>query len=180
MSEQTLPPSAPSEPGSFQARGATTLYQEDPRLRSVALATLLSLVPGLGQVYLGYIQQGFVNALVVASLIALLVADSGTFTPLLALFMAFFWLYNIVDANRRAILLNQRVLGLAPGELPEDASPALQGSVFGGLILIVGGVLALAHIRFGLSMAWVERWWPLAIVGLGIHLIWKAVKTSRN
>ena len=173
-------PSVLSEPGSFPARGATTLYQEDPRLRSVALATLLSLVPGLGQVYLGYIQQGFINALTVASLITLLTVDAGTFTPLLALFMAFFWLYNIVDANRRAILLNQRVLGLAPGELPEDASPALQGSVFGGLILIVGGVLALAHIRFGLSMAWVERWWPLAIVGLGIHLIWKAVKTSRN
>jgi len=187
-SPEPVPFTPPVDPGpgsgkdasSFQTMVARTVYQEDPRLRSATLATLLSLMPGLGQVYLGYIQQGFVNALVVASLIALLVADSGTFTPLLALFMAFFWLYNIVDANRRAILLNQRVLGLAPGELPEDISPALQGSVFGGLTLIVGGALALAHIRFGLSMAWVERWWPLAIVGLGIHLIWKAVKTSRN
>ncbi|MBK9795119.1 MAG: hypothetical protein IPP58_01235 [Holophagaceae bacterium] len=178
-------PSADPNPGSgkdaasFQTMVARTVYQEDPRLRSTTLATLLSLMPGLGQVYLGYIQQGFVNALVVASLITLLTVDAGTFTPLLALFMAFFWLYNIVDANRRALLLNQRILGLAPGELPADASPALQGSVFGGLTLIVGGVLALAHIRFGLSMAWVEHWWPLAVVGLGVYLVWKAVKTAR-
>jgi TM2 domain-containing membrane protein YozV len=184
MSEQPLPLSAPLHPdpvpGSFQARGATTLYQEDPRMRSVALATLLSLMPGLGQVYLGYVQQGFINALVVASLITVLSVDAGAFTPLLALFMAFFWLYNVVDANRRALLLNQRILGLAPGELPEDLSPAFHGSVFGGLTLIVGGVLALAHVRFGFSLAWVQHWWPLAIIGLGVHLVWKAVKAARS
>lgn len=167
------------EAGSFQAMGARAVYQEDPRLRSAALATLLSLMPGLGQVYLGYIQQGFINSLVVASLIALLANEVGALTPLLAIFMAFFWLYNIVDANRRAILLNQRILGLAPGELPEDLGPTFQGSVFGGLALILGGILALARVRFGLSMAWMEHWWPLAIVGLGVYLVWKAVKQSR-
>lgn len=182
MTEPSLPPGAPTDPapGSFPARVAATLYQEDPRLRSVALATLLSLMPGLGQVYLGYIQQGFINALVVASLITLLTVDAGIFTPLLALFMAFFWLYNIVDANRRALLLNQRILGLAPGELPEDIGPAFQGSVLGGLTLIVGGVLALAHLRFGFSLAWVQHWWPLALIGLGVHLVWKAVKAPRT
>jgi hypothetical protein len=173
-------PGLEKEPGSFQTMVARTVYQEDPRLRSAALATLLSLMPGLGQVYLGYIQQGFVNILVIASLIALLASDAGALTPLLAIFMAFFWLYNLVDANRRAILLNQRILGLAPGELPEDLSPALQGSIFGGLALIVGGILALAHVRFGLSLAWVERWWPLVLIGLGIYLVWKAVKTART
>ncbi len=182
MTDQPLSASAPAnpDPASFQARAVTTFYQEDPRMRSVALATLLSLMPGLGQVYLGYIQQGFINALVVASLITLLTVDAGTFTPLLALFMAFFWLYNIVDANRRALLLNQRILGLAPGELPEELSPALHGSVFGGLTLIVGGLLALAHVRFGLSLAWVQHWWPLALIGLGVHLVWKAVQASRS
>ena len=173
-------PESGREPASFLAMGTRAFYQEDPRLRSTALATLLSLMPGLGQVYLGYIQQGFVNILVVATLITLLARDPGALTPLLALFLAFFWLYNIVDAHRRSLLLNQRILGLAPGELPEDVRPALQGSVFGGLTLIAGGVLALAHLRFGLSMAWVERWWPLAVVGLGIHLVWKAVKTARK
>ncbi|MDP1830420.1 MAG: hypothetical protein Q8K67_00030 [Geothrix sp.] len=168
------------EPGSFQAMVARTVYQEDPRLRSTALATLLSLMPGLGQVYLGYTQQGFINVLVVGSLFAILARNIGALEPLLALFLAFFWLYNIVDANRRAVLLNQRILGLAPGALPEDVRPALRGSVLGGLALIVGGVLALANIRFGLSLAWVERWWPAALIGFGVYLVWKAVKASRE
>jgi TM2 domain-containing membrane protein YozV len=182
MTEQALPPSLPREPdpASFQTRATRAFYQEDPRLRSVVLATLLSLVPGLGQVYLGYVQQGFINALLIASLITLLTVDAGAFTPLLALFMVFYWLYNILDANRRALLLNQRTLGLAPGELPEDISPALRGSVFGGLTLIAVGLLALAHVRFGYSLAWVQHWWPLAIIGLGVHLVWKAVKASRS
>ena len=169
-----------AEPSAFQTRVARTVYQEDPRFRSATLATLLSLMPGLGQVYLGYIQQGFVNILVVASLITLLASDAGALTPLLAMFLAFFWLYNIVDANRRALLMNQRTLGLAPGEVPEDLSPALRGSVFGGLTLIAGGALALAHIRFGLPMAWLGQWWPVALIGLGIYLVWKAVKTPER
>lgn len=155
-------------------------YPEDPRLRSTALATVLSLMPGLGQVYLGYVQQGFLNIMVVASLIALLASDAGALTPLLALFLAFFWLYNMIDANRRAILLNQRLLGLAPGELPEDITPSLRGSIFGGLALILGGLVALAHVRFGLSLAWVQHWWPMAIIGLGIYLVWKAVKSPNE
>src|SRR5664279_98830 len=52
MTEQSLPPGTPAhpDPGAFQARVTRTLYQEDPRMRSVALATLLSVMPGLGQV----------------------------------------------------------------------------------------------------------------------------------
>jgi hypothetical protein len=182
----SLDPAAPEasanarpEAAAFPPPAQRPYYPEDPRLRSVALATVLSLMPGLGQVYLGYIQQGFLNILVVASLIALLAGDAGALTPLLGLFLAFFWLYNLVDANRRAILLNQRLLGLAPGELPEDLAPSLRGSIFGGLALIVAGLLSLAHVRFGLSLAWLHQWWPLAIIGLGIYLVWKAMTSPK-
>ena len=151
-------------------------FQVDPRLKSPILATLLSLMPGLGQAYLGYVQLGFVNALVIFSLITLLANDAGAMTPLVALFMSFYWLFNVVDANRRAILLNQKIQGLAPGELPEDLGPGIRGSVAGGLVLIVAGVLGLAHLRFGLSLAWVKDWWPAALILGGIYLVWKAVR----
>ena len=50
----------------------------DPKLNPAAnrksplVATLLSCMPGLGQIYVGYYQQGFINMLVVASTIAIL------------------------------------------------------------------------------------------------------------
>jgi TM2 domain-containing membrane protein YozV len=144
----------------------------------VTLATLLSAFPGLGQVYMGYVGQGFFNAILVASLITLLASDLGALTPLAALFMAFYWLYNIIDANRKAVLYNEKVLGLPPGELPEDSAAGFQGSVGAGVLLIVVGGLALAHTRFAIPMAWVQNWWPAALVGAGAWLIWKAV--ARN
>src|SRR2546426_12676916 len=70
----------------------------DTRSKSPALAAVLSMMPGLGQVYVGYYQRGFVHAAVVATLVTILA--SGTLdrlNPLLALFMSFFWLYNIID-----------------------------------------------------------------------------------
>lgn len=180
--DSTNPESSPitkPEAAAFLPTAQRPYYPEDPRLRSATLATLLSLMPGLGQVYLGYVQQGFVNILVVASLVAILSSNIGGLEPLLGLFLAFFWLYNIIDANRRAILLNQRILGLVPGELPEDLAPNLRGSIFGGLVLILGGLVALAHVRFGLSLAWLHQWWPLAIIGLGIYLVWKAMSSPK-
>src|SRR2546427_1032765 len=75
----------------------------DTRSKSAALAAVLSMMPGLGQVYVGYYQRGFVHAAVVATLVTILA--SGTLdrlNPLLALFLSLFWLYNIIYTARPA------------------------------------------------------------------------------
>ena len=171
--EAPIAPVPETAPWPGQARGH--YLQDDPRLRSPVVATLLSALPGLGQVYLGYYQQGFVHILVVGSLIALLAHDVGELTPLLGIFLAFFWLYNMVDAGRRATFLNLTIHRVETPELPEGfGSIGFKGQVLGGVGLIAGGALALAHVRFGLSLAWVGKWWPVALVGLGIYLLWNA------
>jgi hypothetical protein len=148
----------------------------DPRRKSSFLAMVLSAMPGLGQVYVGYYQRGFINAIVVSTLIAMLAAEPGPLTPLAALFLAFFWLYNIVDAGRRAMLYNQALAGQTGIELPEDfKTPMLQGSIPGGLaIAVVGGVL-LSHTRFGLPLDWLNEWWPVALVAFGVYLVGRSI-----
>jgi len=156
-------------------------YRRDPRLKSPVVATLLSLMPGLGQVYLGYYQVGFTNVLVVASLITLLAWDVGRLTPLLAMFMAFFWLYNLVDAARRAVMLNQVITHLETPELPQGFTAAsFQARIFGGLVLIATGILAIAHLRFGMSLAWLQNWWPVGLVIVGVYLVWRAVSDRKE
>ena len=103
---------------------------------SPAVACCLSAMPGLGQVYVGYYQRGFLHAIVVAGLIAILASgEPGALTPLFGLFLAFFWLYNMIDAARRATLYNQALAGGHEPDLPADfESPGLGGSqrpVFG-------------------------------------------------
>ncbi len=152
----------------------------DPRVKSPAVACCLSLMPGLGQVYVGYYQRGFIHVLVAASIISLLAAGTlGPLVPLAGLFLGFFWLYNMIDAVRRATLYNQALTGDADGdiELPADfKTPGLGGSIAGGVSLVAVGALLLANTRFGMSLDWIEEWWPAGLILFGAYLVWKAVQ----
>ncbi|RPJ72963.1 MAG: hypothetical protein EHM24_08620, partial [Acidobacteria bacterium] len=142
-------------------------FFDDPRRKSPILALVLSAMPGLGQVYVGYYQQGFTNVLVVASVIALLnftvLSDGGA--AFFGLFLAFYWLYNMVDAWRRAVFYNNALAGIAPGTLPSDFPAASgRGSLAGGAALVVVGLVLLSNTLFGMSLAWLEQWWPVAFI----------------
>jgi hypothetical protein len=162
--------SPPPYPGAALPR--KDYFREDPRLKSPALAAVLSLMPGLGQIYIGYYQQGFINILVIASIISLLSRGENFLTPFLALFLAFYWLYNMVDAARKATFYNQVLSGIGSSQMPEgEVLPGARGSLLGGAVMIVVGGIALAHTRFGMPLDWIERWWPLALVLLGAYLL---------
>jgi len=150
-------------------------FFDDPRRKSPILALVLSAMPGLGQVYVGYYQQGFTNVLVVASVIALLnftvLSDGGA--AFFGLFLAFYWLYNMVDAWRRAVFYNNALAGIAPGTLPSDFPAATgRGSLAGGVALVILGVVLLSNTLFGVSLEWLEQWWPVAFIGAGAWLIY--------
>jgi len=148
----------------------------DPRRKSPLFALALSMMPGLGQIYVGYYQRGFMHALVVGGLIAMLNNDLGSLTPPVGLFLAFFWLYNIVDAGRRAMLYNEALAGRTGIELPQDfAGPGLGGSIPGGIVLAIAGGVLLAHTRFGMPLGWVKEWWPAALVIFGVYLVGRSI-----
>ena len=174
------PPTAPtpSYPPPQAPVQAPVAAVSDPRRKSPFLACLLSIMPGLGQVYVGYYQRGFIHAIVIATLITLMASGGlADLLPLASLFLAFFWLYNIIDAGRRATLYNMALAGGEDIELPQDFKvPGLGGSIVGGGVLVAVGILLLLHTRFGVSLDWVEEWWPLVLVAFGAYLLVKALK----
>lgn len=185
MQQPTQPPAEnepraetyPPQPPRYEHRPPATLA-EDPLRRSPVLASVLALVPGLGQVYTGYVRLGFIHAIVVATLISFMAASvEGALIPLAALFLAFFWLYGIVDAGRRAVLVNQALLGRLDVDLPEALSnPKLRGSLPGGVAVMALGALLLANTLFDVSLRWVEDWWPIVVIGFGAFLIYRSVQ----
>ena len=152
----------------------------DPRRKQPLLACVLSLMPGLGQVYVGYYQRGFVHAIVVATIITMLAGNAvNGLRPMFGLFLAFFWLYNIIDAGRRAALYNYALDGIARMELPEDFSmPGMRGSIVGGAILIALGGILLSNTLFDYSLRWLEDYWPLVPILFGLYLVWKGWQQS--
>ncbi|MGI0148173.1 MAG: hypothetical protein ACREDF_01390 [Thermoplasmata archaeon] len=150
----------------------------DPRAKSPRLAAVFSLMPGLGQVYVGYYPRGFVHIVVVAGIISILASSDGEppYLPLLALFMAFFWLYNVIDAARLASLYNRALAGGKEPDLPEGFKlPGMGGSILGGSVLVAAGFIVLLHTRWGVRLDWVGEWWPVFPMLLGIYLVAKAV-----
>ncbi len=150
-------------------------YYDDPRRKSPMLALVLSAMPGLGQVYVGYYQQGFTNALIIAGLIGLLNsgAVSGGGEPFFGLFLAFYWLYNIVDAWRRAVFYNNALAGIGPATIPDDFAVAKgRGSLAGGIALVVIGAVLLMNTLFNMPLDWLEDWWPVTFIAVGAWLAW--------
>lgn len=138
-------------------------------------------MPGLGQVFLGYTRLGFLHGAAAAAMVGLMSSNRlGILEPVVGVFMAFFWLYNLVDAHRRALLLNEAITRLESPAVPDDLKAlSFHGTLAVGVLLIVAGVLSLLSLRFGVSMAWLANWWPVGVVLFGLYLIVRAVQDRR-
>ena len=157
--------------GRISAVGRTVRNPNLP-YKSPALATWLSLFPGLGQAYVGYYQLGFVYVMIMA--LAILTLSHNVLAPLFGPLLAFFWIFNLIDANRRAVNYNRVLDGLEGGDTPPDFDmPTLKGNKPVGIILVIAGILILLDLNFDVSLAWIETWWPLGLVGLGGWLVFK-------
>ncbi len=191
MQPQT-PPAAPPPPptqaapplpvASPAASGAAAGRVQGLQHKTPFIACALSLMPGVGQIYLGYYKLGFIHNVVFASTIMLLTTRlPDPMYPLLGISLAFFFIYNIVDAGRRAVYYNLALDGVEGIELPnmQLTVPSFGGSFAGGLTLIGIGIVLLSNTLLGFSLNWFEEWWPVAPIALGAYLIWKAIQ-ERN
>jgi hypothetical protein len=144
--------------------------------KSAVLAGFLSaFMPGAGQAYIGYYASGFINIAVVAALISMLNSNAVRgLEPFFGLFLAFFWIFNIIDSVRKAKLYNLHQIGAAETPAPTD-SP-----LFGGVALVILGLILTLAITFDLDMYWLEDVWPLFVLALGIYLLWRYQRTRRE
>ncbi len=84
-------------------------------------------------------------------------------------------------AGRRANLYNLALDGMEGIELPgmNMALPGLGGSIGGGVALTAVGVILLVNTRFGITLDWIEEWWPVAPILVGAYLLTKALQERK-
>jgi hypothetical protein len=145
--------------------------------KNPGLALVLSIFPGMGNVYNGLYMRGLTFFLVIACLNGI-VADGRH--PLFGLAIAFFWLFNLIDAYRQATLINYgyaQDLGLL--DMPK-VPRAGQGGMIAGALLSLVGITAIADRYFDIRFDWIFDLWPFALVAMGLWLIVSTVRDRRR
>ncbi|HEV7517122.1 MAG TPA: DUF5668 domain-containing protein [Thermoanaerobaculia bacterium] len=140
------------------------------------LAAVLSAFPGMGHIYNGLYLRGLVFFLIIASLLAIVVRGHG----LVAFALAFFWLFNILDAYRQAALINY---GYAQdlGLLDRPKSPvAGQVGVVAGVLLVLIGTFALLDRFVNINLDWLIDLWPVGLILAGAWLIVGAFRDRKR
>ena len=100
---------------------------------------------------------------------------------ILALSLAYLWFYNMIDAIRRATLINRTLDVLEQANLPDDYElPGQSGSMFGGVVLIIIGTLIVLDNNFEVDMRWLEDWWSLGLVAMGGYLVYRSRKEKKK
>lgn len=137
------------------------------------LACALGFIPGLGAVYNGEYLKALIHVLIFGGLIAAANSEAGdSFQALSGLLIAAFYFYMPIEAYRTA--LARHTGQPAPGFLGEGET----NHPIGAYILIVLGALFLIGRLGWLASVWVSRLWPLALILLGVLIIWKRSRAT--
>jgi hypothetical protein len=131
--------------------------------RSPSAAVFLSLLPGLGHIYVGQVAKGFLLGLSFILTIRVLDEGGGSF----GILIPFLILYAMVDAHRAAVEVNRIV---ASGGTPPKG-PDFGLTKWWGYILIGLGVLFTLENFDLIDFEWVSRLWPLGLVAIGIFIL---------
>jgi hypothetical protein len=148
---------------------APLLATPPPGISHPGAALGLGIIPGLGAVYNGEYMKALIHVIVFAALVGAVSASdtSDAYEAICIVLLVAFICYMPIDAYRVAKL---RQAGGGPAPLFEGV-PSNQP--IGAIILIALGMLFLLG-NFGLLRGeWVERGWPVALIGLGVWLLFR-------
>ncbi len=160
------------------------MASNNPYTKTPGLAAVLSVVPGLGNIYNGLYLRGVTFFLIYVSLFSLAInaGDGRGNEEELAFIipsMLFFWCFNIFDAYRQATLINHAA---AHGSLP-TISPLQEKMPKAGSTVLVPGVLIFLVGLYGflrqyldIQLAWIIDLWPFFLMAFGGFLIWQHLK----
>lgn len=141
-------------------------------------ASLLSVVPGLGNIYNGLYARGIAFFLIQFSLFRIAVAtERDEDLALLIPSLIFFWLFNIFDAYRQALLINLGG-GDRVGETLRRSEAG--GLLFPGLVLVGIGAIGAADRYLGFDLWHLFDHWPALILAAGVALVARAVLAKQR
>ncbi len=181
--DQETPTSAPAAqaPPPPEAPAAPPPPVAEPRgqnYKNPILAGVLSLFPGIGNIYNGLYMRGLAFFLICTSMIVLTAESNGH--PFFGLGIAFSWIFNVVDAYRQATLINHGYAQDLGIDEPPKMSSGQGGAVVGAIMFLIGA-FALWDNYFGpIDLDWLVDLWPVFLMAIGAWLIFDTMRDRQK
>jgi len=148
---------------------------------SPGLAFLLGLIPGVGAIYNGQYVKGLIHVVILGILISIVSSGEtpGDLEPLFGMMIAVWVFYMAFEAYHTA---KKRLLGLPVDEFSSIVPRHGQRSSFplAPTVLIAVGVLFLLNSLEILRFSQVLRYWPIALIALGVYLLYERLSQSEQ
>jgi hypothetical protein len=183
-SPYTAPYTGP-DPSPYQAPEATPYTAPQPRPViadpgvSPGLAFLLGFSPGVGAIYNGQYVKGLIHVVIMGLLISITSNEemSGNLQPLFGMMIAAWIFYMAFEAYHTA---KKRQLGEPVDEFSSIVPRHGQHSRFplAPTVLIAVGLIFLLHNLDILRIGQILRYWPIALIGLGVYMLYERVSGS--
>jgi hypothetical protein len=146
---------------------------------SPGLAFLLGLIPGVGAIYNGQYVKGLVHVIILGILISIVNSGdaSGGLEPLFGMMIGVWVFYMAFEAYHTA---KKRQAGQQVDEFSSLVSLHGHGSHFpvAPAILIAVGLLFLLNNMEIIRFSQFIRYWPIALIGLGVYMLYERVSAS--
>jgi TM2 domain-containing membrane protein YozV len=146
---------------------------------SPGLAFLLGLIPGVGAIYNGQYVKGLIHVVVLGILISIVSTGdaAGGLEPLFGMMIGVWVFYMAFEAYHTA---RKRQLGQPVDEFSSLVPLRGQQSTFpvAPAILIALGVLFLLNNMEILRFSQIIRYWPIALIALGVYMLYERVSAS--
>lgn len=146
---------------------------------SPGLAFLLGFIPGVGAIYNGQYVKGLIHVVVMGLLISITGNEemSGNLQPLFGMMIGAWVFYMAFEAYHTA---KKRQLGEPVDEFSSIVPRHGQHSRFplAPTVLIAVGLIFLLHNLDILRIGQILRYWPIALIGLGVYMLYERVSGS--
>jgi hypothetical protein len=143
--------------------------------KSPALAGVLSLLPGVGHIYLGLYQRAVVFFAIWVFTLA--IADHGP-GPM-GVLIPFWMFFVLIDAVRQAKAIN--ATGAAESNIvAKEIALKAGGNLAFGIFLILFGAFFLLDRLVTIDLSFLLDWWPALIIAFGAWQVFSYYKTKQQ
>lgn len=146
---------------------------------SPGIAFLLGLIPGVGAIYNGQYVKGLVHVVILGILISIVNSGDagGGLEPLFGMMIGVWVFYMAFEAYHTA---KKRLAGQPVDEFSSLVSLHGHGSRFpvAPAVLIAVGLLFLLNNMEIIRFSQFIRYWPIALIGLGVYMLYERVSAS--